>query len=243
MIRVARRFHASLHYYVLVQLDLGRDAANIFAPADPRPVYADALQALYLASAGTIALQVLPLRTSDLAGLLGTLDQHQMRIDPELQDAWAAALREEMGRFGPAFRRGTTDAAQAALGTIKPDLDLLRIALWALQDKSPPPLTLLDVRALGRHARASAHAGERLVATSLSQPADHVLCQVFHEECHAISDRLVPTANRETRAGTAGFATHQRIEAAAVELGDRVIRAVAPHVSPAYTRWRGHFLR
>lgn len=115
----------------------------------------------------------------------------------------------------------------------------LRSALWG--ERPPPELTVLHVPSLGRHGRAVPHPnGARTVATSLSDPL--ALIQVFHEECHPVTDPAVRAAatgaeKRDTRAGSEGYGVHMALERAAVERGRVVITRARPELGPAYSEW------
>ncbi len=72
------------------------------------------------------------------------------------------------------------------------------------------------------------------MAVSLDESWAHVLCQIFHEEVHPISDReLGPLARRDTRGDE-----HLLIEANAIDRGEEIIRRVLPEALAAYQRWR-----
>lgn len=135
--------------------------------------------------------------------------------------------------------------AEAPTQILEP-LQLLRSALWERQG-TPPALTVVDCPALGRAGRAVASGQGRVVAVSLAEPAEHVLCQVLHEETHAVTDGLVreswtPSgAARDTAVDSPGYARHQALETAAIEVGDALIAARAPAWSDAYQRWRARF--
>ncbi|MCA9654818.1 MAG: hypothetical protein KC501_33185, partial [Myxococcales bacterium] len=123
-------------------------------------------------------------------------------------------------------------------------LQRLRAALWE-QQGPPPPLIVLDCPALGLAGRGGADERGRVVAVSLAAPIEHLLCQILHEEVHAITDPVVRTqgggATQDTRAGTPGHALHAALEHAALEVGRAVIEARAPAWSQAYARWQARF--
>ena len=90
----------------------------------------------------------------------------------------------------------------------------------------------------------------RQVAVALDRPVEHVICQVFHEEVHPVTDPAVLAhagagdhgyGSRDTREGSRGFALHQLLEFAAVETGQAIIDARAPKLRAAYARWRARF--
>jgi hypothetical protein len=119
--------------------------------------------------------------------------------------------------------------------TIEAPLQRLRRALW---EDDPPPLTLLDVPSLGPHARALWVGQTRVVATSLMEDYDHVLCQVFHEETHPHSDSNVIEGPRDTDPSSPGWRQHKLLEDNAIALGQHIIDDIAPELGPAYARWR-----
>ena len=121
-------------------------------------------------------------------------------------------------------------------------LQELRAGPYAPTGRTPPPLVVLDVPALGRKGRAMAHRGVRRVGTSLSEAPDHVLMQVFHEEMHPITDPVVLSdledgVARDTRPGTEGFAVHQQLEATAVAASRAFLEARAPEHVAAFDAW------
>lgn len=243
MIRFVRRLHAALYYHVLAHLDLGRDAASLHDPRLPidKPWLAP-LRAAYDADPGRLGAHHAPLLVHDLAGLLNAVDHAEVRgLGAPLCHALAAAARAEAPDFAGRWHAATAEhEARAAevQAAIDAPLSLLRAALWAQIDRDPPPLRVIDCRALRRHGRAASLDGERVVAVSLGEAPEHILCQVLHEETHPISDRLAGRAtDRDTRPGTPGHATHRRLEWAAVALGQRVVDAVAPEWSAAYEAW------
>ena len=104
---------------------------------------------------------------------------------------------------------------------------------------------MLDCQALGSHGRGMAAGAERVVAVALDRPRGQVLCQVFHEEVHPVSDPRVLCAAaagaRDTRAGTPGHAHHMALETAAVRWGGELITSVAPEFGADYRTWRARF--
>jgi hypothetical protein len=223
--RVAWWPGTELAYRVLARLDLGRDAASIYSGAPARP-WTQALLAAYRQDPQAIQLQWIGLAhetTDALIQAIETLPESPLRT------AMLAAARDELPSFTP---------LACPTPSFLPRLDTLREAIYA---EPPPPLTLLHVAALGRHGRAATFRGERRVAVDLTQPEDHALMQILHEECHAVTDREVVASPipRETRVGTAGYAVHRALEDAAVAYGAVVLAEVAPELMPAYERWRG----
>ena len=237
-------------------LDLGRDAANLHDPARPDRPWARPLLDAYQAAPGRLALHFLPLHTEDLAELTETLRRRPPRdLDDaagrHLLDRFHGALEEELPAFEEAWLRASKAAAarreKASLELAKP-LARLRAALWSRAGESPPPMRVLDCPALGSRARAMGvdRGGEslRVVATSLDGEWQQILCRIFHEDVHPLSDPEAwapfrgEKAARDTRAGTDGHRVHLAIERAAVELGAQVVAEHAPELMRAYCDWR-----
>jgi len=227
-----RNRDAAVAFAVLAELDLGRDAANLHRPGTPEPPWARSLTHAYQAAPNRLHLHALPLHCVDGTFAASLSAWGEQRSDP--RDRAAATL------FLEAFeaRAGTRPAWHDPPHALVPIWTSLRQALWS-QRGEPPPLRVLDCPALGRHGRAGTTAGGRVVATSLGEPEEHVLCQVLHEEIHAITDPVVGSgAPRDTRVGHPGFAQHAALELAAVEVGEALLAARAPTWLPAYARWR-----
>ncbi|MCB9550204.1 MAG: hypothetical protein H6706_30785 [Myxococcales bacterium] len=233
MIAVARPRPAWLAYHVLAHLDLGADAASLYDPRLPDRPWRAALAEALATDADPLRAQFIGLRAADVAQLgLG---------DGPLGAAWRAALDAEAPAIEAALDLDDPRAREARFAAeVEPDLARARDALWGGR---PPPLVILDVPALGRRARAmTLPGGERRVATSLAAPADHLLCQILHEEVHPHSDALVRAAlgglgGRDTRVDQPGFALHQALEVAAVEGGRQIIERVLPGRAAAYRAW------
>ena len=256
-VRFERRFHVALHYQVLSQLNLGRDAASLWtggreASGRPRLPWVARLERAYAAADGRLSVQALPLLVDDIADLfvrLGPGRPGSLR-DPagrELASALTHALESSAASFWEAWEAATA-GAEARLGEVATALSgpltKLRGALWARAERRfPPELVVLDAPALGPHGRGAAHRDRHVVAVSLAQPLDHLLCQVFHEEVHAVSDVELPAADRprDTQLGAAGHATHRRIEAHAVRVGRDLVAQAAPEHNAAYARWCAGF--
>jgi len=229
-------------FAVLAAVDLGPDAAALGGERSTAP-WAHAIARAWSEAPGRLALQALGLVHLDVNALFGALG------DPP------PALRDEPGRrLCEAVIEGLRHIpAPSGFGALAPtvieQLEVLREQLWAPQGLRPPRLVLLDVPALGRHARAATVDGERRIATSLAMPAEHVLMQVFHEEMHPVTDPVVLAEagasgdDRDTRPGTQGFALHQRLEQTAVDATAAFLSARAPDHLPAFERWREQHAR
>lgn len=248
-ITFGRASHIELHYFVLAQLDLGRDAASLFPPPEASthrkpPAWVAPLLETYRAHpTEAAALQFMPLTQPDLDALLATLAQ----ADNPLYRRFSHALQAEAYAHSQRWQKDASAAqarSQAACRQLAPTLSLLRNALWQRLKQAPPALFVYDVPSLGPHARAASVAGARLCATSLAQDPNHSLCQIFHEETHPIADPLLDLAtqpSRQTALHSPGYQTHARIERNAVELGASIIAQAAPHLHHAYQQWRKPF--
>ncbi len=216
-------FHVELHYHVLSHLDLGRDAASIYRARDREPAWLAAARAGYEG----LATQVRPLRVPDLNALCAASP-----------DAWTEALRA-------ASHEVAWPPPERDLVAIEAPLARIYEALWALAERAPPPLRVLDTPALGRHGRATMLGAVQVVAVSLEDPG-HALCQIAHEACHAVTDPTVVArvgSARDTRPGHAGFEVHQAVEAVAIEVVRDVVAEVAPHWTGRYASWCARFGR
>lgn len=240
----------ALAYHLLAHLDLGRDAASLFDRRLPDRPWRDPLHRAYMAAPGRLIVHALPLLHS------GRLE-HALRhaLPSSLHDAagrrlaacFADAMEAERPEYSAAFEASTVSdrvLRERVHRQIGSDLHRLRAALWERQGP-PPPLRVYDCRSLGPAGRAASTPTGRVVAVSLNEPIDHVLCQILHEEIHAITDPVVRATTgeqlRDTRAGTPGHAVHEALERAAIEVGDALVAARAPRFSAAYSRWRRRF--
>jgi hypothetical protein len=244
--------HAALHFHVLSHLDLGRDSASLYNDNQEERSWVSSLLRAHQNASGRLALQFLPLQTGGLEEL-----RHRLRHggiqglgDPQgrtLRAAFLAAIDLEKQLFAMAWgweqslQSQRLARASRALGE---PLTKLREALW--DGTGPvPPLIVLDCAALGTHGRAVSHGDRRVVAVNLGAGMDHALLQIFHEEIHPVTDRLVMQevegVDRDTRAGSEGYALHQRLEEAAVARGREVIREHAPDLADGYEAWAGRF--
>lgn len=222
-------------YLVLAHLDLGRDAASVFDPRLPARPWVPRLLAAYRSAPGRLALHGLPL----------------LHPGPELLDR----LREGAPPFADTEGRRLTSLFADALEDLADEpvtfaapphdivepLTILRAASWEVFGP-PPRLRIFDAPALRRAGRATWVDRERVVAVGLDAPDEHVLCQIFHEEVHAVTDpAIAPRSHRrarDTRTDSPGFFLHRELELAAVEAGQAIVDARLPAWSPAYARWR-----
>jgi len=178
--------------------------------------------------------------------MLNHLKGGSSSLGQELSQALIQALRVEMPQVARRWRsRAEADQAQMEQieAQLREPLKLLRLALWALKDRRPSALKILDARPLAWAGRGGFFAGERRVAVSLAAPPAHLLCQIFHEEVHAISDAWLPKGEipRNTHPGQPGFSRHQALEAQAIELGRRLMELVLPEWMWAYGEWAKRF--
>ena len=251
MSRVACQSHfaAELGYRVLKRVDLGRDAANIFQRGQgAAPDWAPALQAAYQAAPGRHAVQFLPLYAASVEKLLQRLETGRVAglVGPEgaaLSEAISVAIEAELEPARAewdAHRQERTALVVQRRSEIFETLERLRAALWA--GAEPPMLRILHCPSLGLHGRAMSVGGSRVVAVNLQREWRDALIQIFHEECHPISDpTVVETPGRDTRVGTPGHSHHMRLELAAVELGATVLAEAAPDLMVAYDAWRRRY--
>lgn len=227
-------------YAVLARLNLGADAASIFDAGLPGGSWVQPLLDAYRAAPGRLVLHAVPLLGA--GGVRTVLEDEPPRglQDPPGRRLCAAALEALDATAAEAVSYAATPVE------IVEPLQTLRTALWE-RVGPPPSLTIADCPALGRAGRAAAAAQGRVVAVSLAESPEHVLCQALHEETHAVTDPLVRQswtsagARRDTAVGSQGYARHQALETAAVEVGDALIAARAPAWSGAYRRWRARF--
>jgi hypothetical protein len=225
-IRFERWPITAVAYHVLAHLDLGRDAASLHDDTLPARPWAAALREAYAAARGRLAVHGAPLWYGDR--LVARLREGvpTMLRDAEgraLALAFADAIETEAPAYLAAFERDARPLDDIATAIAEP-LARLRAALWERAGAAPP-----------------------LVIVDCMQPMEWLACQVLHEEIHAITDDAVlagrDARTRDTRAGTPGYAMHDELERAAIEVGDALVRARAPEWSDAYARWRATFDR
>lgn len=222
---IIRPLRAWVHYHVLAHLDLGADAANIF-DGSTAP-WARDLRTAYGLAPDRLHLQHTPMTGRSSA-------------DPRLASAFDVALRACWPAVESAWQTDRPEDRHERFHIeVAPALDACRRMAWG---GHPPPILIWDVPALGRHGRAAHKGAQRIVATSLAEPSEHVFCQILHEEMHPISDPIVADmfgglGTRDTRAGSGGYAIHHALEVAAVEAGRQIVEQAAPQLRAAYGRW------
>ena len=233
MNRVLRPFHAWLHYDVLAHLDLGLDATNLYTPGRAQHSWVAPLAALHHADSERMKAQFWPLHTTNMEALVAAIHGDALRAAFGLAyaDRFESVCALWDGDTDYETRRKRFETAVA------PRLEPLRRLLWEGQ-QSVPPLTVLDVPSLGPNARAMWVRGERVVATSLMEDSDHILCQIFHEETHPHSDGAAGATSRDTNPASPGWRQHRLLEENAIALGQHIIDDFAPALGPAYSRWR-----
>jgi len=255
-ISTLRPLHGELTYHVLAHLDLGADAASLFRPDLPARPWVRGLRDAYLGAPGRLAVHGLPLRSDDLDGVMRALEPGGSPLLGDeagqvLAGRLAAALEAERVRVERRLQQTAPRAgarADEVLAFLRAPLTRLRQALWAGAG-DVPRLRILDCDALlrsgGTHGRGMALPGRQVVAVALAAPREQILCQVLHEETHAVTDPRVLSsaadAHRDTRAGSEGFDLHGRLERRAVDLGQELIRAHAPQHLESYRRWRSEY--
>lgn len=227
-------------YAALAHLDLGQDAASLYDPALPEASWVPGLLEAYRAAPGRLEVHAVGLVAPEA-------------LEARLRERPTAGLSDGAGRrlctrLADAMAQlSASPIDYAAVPTeIEAPLAELREALWERQGGAPP-LTVADCPALRHAGRATSTPRGRVVAVSLAEPAEHVLCQVLHEETHVVTDPIVcaqwPADGpaRDTAVGSAGYERHRALETAAVEVGEAVIAARAPRWLDAYRRWRGRY--
>jgi len=232
MIRVLRPFHAWLHYDVLAHLDLGLDAANLHTPGRAILPWIPALEALYRADPERLRAHFWPLHTRDMETLVAVIHSDALRT------AFATAYADRFEVVCTLWEEDTgyEDRKRRFINDVAPRLEKLRRLLW--EDTDVPPLTVLDIPSLGPHGRAFCVDGKRVVATSLMEDSDHVLCQIFHEETHPHSDPTAGELSRDTDPASLGWRQHKLLEDNAIALGQHIVDDFVPELAPAYARWR-----
>ncbi|MFT5681962.1 MAG: radical SAM superfamily enzyme YgiQ (UPF0313 family)/protein-L-isoaspartate O-methyltransferase [Myxococcota bacterium] len=244
-VRFARRAAPALCFHLLSHLDLGADAANLHRPGLPSPEWIAPLAAAYQAAPGRLMAQVHALAYDDIDAWTADLS---LAPPSPLRDVAGAALiaallvavEAEKGAFLVGWQDPDAATRLAGVGAaLSAPLQRLRERMWE-QTGAAPPLTVLDCPALGLSGRATGAGSARLVAVSLSQPRDHILCQVLHEEMHPLTDPLVreDRSSRDTRAGTPGAALHAELEGVAVAATDAFLSARAPELMADFVRWK-----
>lgn len=244
-----RRPEAALAYHVLAHLPLSRDAASLHDDTLPSRPWVEGLHRAYVDAPGRLMIQAVGLWWPEGLDRLGEAVPRGLRDDAgrRLVERFLEAVAIERPGFMEVWAASEAEAETRRAeveGEVAATLAELRSALWE-QQAPPPPLVVLDCPALGLAGRGTGNDHERTVAVSLAAPVEHVLCQVLHEEVHAITDPVVRAqagaAAQDTRAGQPGHAVHQMLEHAAIEVGRAVIEARAPRWAQAYARWQARF--
>lgn len=247
--RWLREPEPALVFHVLAHLDLGRDAASLHDETLPDHEWVGGLREAYAAAPGRLHVHALALR--HLEGLEGLRHAPPPGLDDAAGRRVLACLLDAMAServaFAAAWEAGQSEAEARrveVIARIGRPLATLRSALWEQQGE-PPLLTVLDCPALGLAGRGGSDDEGRVVAVSFAAPIEHLLCQILHEEIHAVTDPAArgtePSAAQDTRSGTPGHAMHVALEHAALEVGEALIAARAPEWTDAYARWRGRF--
>ena len=230
---------AALAFWVLAHLPLGRDAASMYDPTLPERPWVKPLLSAYQAAPGRLDLHRLPLAVDSVPDLIGLLRRKPpVRLsDPtgkHLAETFASALESEVNDYPapePIALKPTTQAQLAAF----------REAMYLPRGEHAPPLRILHCPALKRHGRATKVGKHRVVAVSLTEPEEHVLFQIWHEEMHAVTDPLVlaekATTSRDTRLGQPGFELHRELELVAIGATQAVLESQFSEYLPAFHRW------
>lgn len=239
-IRFGRSRHVALHYEVLSYVNLGRDAASLFIDRPHKPSWAELLRATYQKELpDALAVQFLPLRCADLDSLKARLASSTLHCFKNTLKGINELLSEHSRRWESNSKK---DAARTTLicSEIAEPLAQLRATLWSRIEKSPQPLTIYHAEAMGRCGRAVGYNKQRAVAVSFNMPTSYVLCQIFHEETHVISDKLVAKkTTRSTKYGSKGYEVHRKLEEKAVLLGFEIIKSRMPSLVDSYLAWAG----
>jgi len=242
----------------LRHLDLGRDAASLWRPlseGQEEAVWAGPLVRLYREAPADerIGVQVAPLQVEGLDPLLALLRAQATPLTETLADLLLVeepAVWSQWRAEDAAFEARLVEVEAALCGP----LQRLRAALWARAEGRLPPLQVWDAAPLGPHGRALALDGCRRCAVSLAQPLEHVFCQIFHEETHAVADpetwarwrqqgrHEATRGGRDTHTGGEGYGLHREIEQHAIAVGAEVIAEALPAWMPAYERWCAPFV-
>jgi hypothetical protein len=249
-IEIVRVTTVALAYHVLAHLDLGRDAASLFDPRLPERPWREPLHRAYLDAPGRLTVHALPLTDPEgLDDVLRRTPPASLADGPgrTLAKWFADAMQAQHSRFEATLEM-TAELDRARRREVRDriasDLHSLRAALWERQGPAPP-LRIYDCPSLGPAGRAASTREGRAVAVSLAEPIGHVLCQIIHEEIHAVTDPVVRASAgpqpRDTRVGAPGHEVHEALEHAAIEVGEALIAARAPRWSQAYRRWRARF--
>lgn len=233
--RVEWKPHLERYYRLWTHLPLPGDAADLSRPGGPAPDWVPVLQKAWREAPGRLLAQVFPLGFEDGEALLAFLDE------PGLSDPADRSLCRLLAR---AFRESGTEPEDPGPARLGEELAGL---LEALHGGPSPPLRVFSVPSLSAgdftHGRATRVGAEGRIAVSFRCPPEQALLQVLHEAVHFASDPEVlerlPDLPHDTRAGSEGFAIHRALEEAAVDITAALLDAEAPHLLPAFARWRG----
>ena len=238
-LEITRSPAADVAYGLLSQVDLGADAANLFA-GGTQPPWAGPLRIAYRTAPGRLSLQVVGLWHDEVDALRAALRDGPPGLqDPEGRRL-ASAFVDAIDRFGeglvcaPDEHARRRDAFEAAVGE---DLRRLRAALWT-DTAEFPALRLVDCAALGTAGRATWAGDVHVVAISLDRDPVAALMQAVHEQVHAVTDPPASAMHgRATERDAEGYAMHARIEDDAIAFGRDLIARVTPRHAEAYARW------
>lgn len=232
-VRVARPFHAWLHYDVLRHVE-GTSAESMHDGRRPwRPWVEPLTRAMHQEDHDQV--QLLPLVVEDYSAM------HQAAGDGALgralRDAWTLefhrvshAWQADEG-YGARLERFWQHAAEP--------LARCRGALW--QD-DPCGLTLLDVPALGRHVRSRRVDDQRVLALDLARGPGELVARVIYEEARAGAaggnmQRYAP--HESGRMDRAGDPLQMSPDAMAARRAEQIIETEAPQLLVDFRRWRG----
>jgi hypothetical protein len=246
-------FHVELHYYVLSCLDLGRDAANLYEPSRRKEPWIDELLSAYQSASGRLTCQILSLYVEDLPSLFSVLrngrlvglqDEPGLRLRERLDSAMMQMLPVLEQRFIDQRRKREKRAKQAE-DFLFPRLERLLEVLYG----KVPSIDIVQCASLGNrrytHGRGLIRADRHLVAVSFEPPLEQVLCQIFHEAIHPMTDPPIRTRFgailQETRVSSPAFALHRELEQRAVQKGDELIAQCLPELHGAYSKWRRRY--
>lgn len=237
--------HAGIYYLILSELDLGRDAANLFRPdlVDLSGLSESVRQRLlttYLKTPNRIIAQILPLLVNEGPAFKRLLARGVPPLSDPCGKELLAQLLDAIEIVEPNFR----PADSRDVSSLVTRLDDLRSHLWA-PDRSPP-LELWDCPALlvgtGTRARATQRKDRHIIALSFDALDEEFLIQVLHEDTHPLTDPPIRAGfegvSQDTQAGSVGFQLHRALETAVVERNQELFEEHAKDLLEPYMRWR-----